>query len=269
MVPIYLSTGTFTGRINGRNTRLLSDHWRAFEADGFELMVFDEMYAPMADLVRLYKGIPIPVVHADKSIGELLSMGGEENTEEAKRRFLLNCAAAERVGSGLMVLHLWGGPASDHHIEHNLGQLEYLRETALGHGLLLTVENVVCAVGSPLERLMEAAEASPGIRFTVDTKMAEFHRELAETVACDRLFGGGLAAHLHVNDYGGGYKDFTDLRVLHIGEGHVDFEPFFRKVIDCGYGGYATVEATSVNQDGSINFEKINRSLGIVRERLM
>ena len=81
--------------------------------------------------------------------------------------------------------------------------------------------------------------------------------------------GGGLAAHLHINDYAGGFRDFKDLRVMHLGEGHADLKSLFDKVRRCGYGGYATCEATSVFPDGSIDFEKLNRSLGIIRKNLL
>ena len=63
-------------------------------------------------------------------------------------------------------------------------------------------------------------------------------------------------------------KSIHLLRVLHIGEGHVDFEPFFDRVRASGYSGYATVESTSVRPDGSIDFDRINRSLQRVREAL-
>ena len=33
--------------------------------------------------------------------------------------------------------------------------------------------------------------------------------------------------HYHVNDYGGAYMDWANLRTLPIGKGHVEFEKFF------------------------------------------
>ena len=107
----------------------------------------------------------------------------------------------------------------------------------------------------------------PEARFTIDTKMAEFHRELPETLACGELWQ-GRAAHLHVNDYAGGFRDFKDLRVMHFGEGHVDFAPFFRRVRESGYTGFATVESTSVRPDGTVDFDRLNNSLKKVREGL-
>ena len=68
-----------------------------------------------------------------------------------------------------------------------------------------------------------------------------------------------------MNDYSGGYKDFTDLRVRHIGDGHVDFAPFFERVKASGFTGFATVESTSVLPDGTVDTQKLNRSLNRVR----
>lgn len=269
---VLCSTGALITRRNGRDPRLLPGFASAINCSGFELMLYPSWYedGKLGGYIDFLcdSGLNFPVLHADKSIGELLSMGGDDNVKEAWRRFTINCRAAELVGSDLMVLHLWGGPASDYEIERNIGELPSFMDYAGERGLQLAVENVICAKQSPLEIIKTIIAKVPGAVFTIDTKMAEFHSELAETSAYAPLFEGGRAVHLHVNDYGGGYKDFNDLRVLHLGYGHVDFESFFKKLNAVGYHGYATVEATSVLEDGSIDFEKLNNSLNIVKSRL-
>lgn len=271
---VLCSSGALITRFNGRDPRLLEGFWPEIEADGLEFMVYPSWDGRLDEIEACVKtvseklGINIPVLHADKRIGELLSMGSDENVMEAGERFRRGCRIAETLGCSLMVLHLWGGPASDHNIERNFSVLvDYMRE-AEAHGVQLTVENVICAESTPLEHIKTLMDHFPEVRFTIDTKMAEFHRELPETIACCDLWQ-GRAVHLHINDYGGGEKDFSDLRVLHIGEGHVDFEPFFERVSSSGYSGYATVEATSVLPDGSIDFGRLNRSLSKVRSALM
>ena len=271
---VLCSTGALITRFNGRDPRLLKDILPGLEADGLEFMIYpswddklDEVREIMLRLVN-ESGAFIPAVHADKRIGELLSLGSDEEIREAGMRFVRGCGIARELGAELLVLHLWGGPASDRNMERNLSVLgDYIR-IAEEHGLLLTVENVVCAEGSPLEHVKEIMRAFPEARFTIDTKMAEFHLELPQTVGCSELWG-GRAAHIHVNDYAGGYKDFSDLRVRHIGEGHVDFKPFFERILTCGYTGYATVESTSVLQDGSIDLPRLNRSLNAVKNALV
>lgn len=270
---VLCSSGALVTRFNGRDPRILRAVWPELKADGLEFMIYpswdgklDEIEETVLSFSRDLS-VNIPVVHADKRIGELLSQGSDGELEEAKARFVRGLETAERLKSSLMVLHLWGGPASDRHIERNISVLHEYYTEAEKHGVLLTVENVVCAVHSPLAHIERIMREFHEARFTVDTKMAEFHRELPETIACEPLWQ-GAAAHLHVNDYGGGVKDFSDLRVLHIGEGHVDFEPFFDRVRASGYSGWATVESTSVRPDGSIDFEKMNRSLSAVRRAL-
>ena len=271
---VLCSTGALITRYNGRDPRLLKELLPHIEADGLEFMIYpswddklDEVRGVMRALVA-ESGAFIPVVHADKRIGELLSLGSNEDIEEAKMRFVRGCGIARELGAGLMVLHLWGGPASDHHIETNLSVLGDYIGIAAGYGLELTVENVICAAETPLTHMKRIMREFPEARFTIDTKMAEFHLELPATVACDELWS-GRTSHIHVNDYAGGYMDFSDLRVRHIGEGHVDFAPFFERVLSSGYEGFATVESTSVLPDGSIDFERLNRSLGDVRSALM
>jgi sugar phosphate isomerase/epimerase len=271
---VLCSTGALITRFNGRDPALLKKLLPYIEADGLEFMIYPSWDDKLGEVRRIMRGlidstgVKIPVVHADKRIGELLSLGSEENAAEADARFKLGCGIARELGAELMVLHLWGGPASDRHIENNIAKLGEYLSTAAGHGILLTVENVVCAKGSPLAHMERIMEEYPEAAFTVDTKMAEFHLELPRTIACEKLWQGRVR-HLHVNDYSGGLKDFNDLRVRHIGDGHVDFEPFFRRVKESSYTGYATVESTSVNPDGSIDFEKLNRSLRTVRKNLM
>lgn len=269
---VLCSTGALITRFNGRDARLLPGFAPHIECDGFEVMLYSVWQdgGKTREYVDFLSrcGLPFPVIHADKSIGELLSVGGEENAAEARRRFGINCAAGEKLGCSLMVLHLWGGPASDYELERNIAELERFTAEASEHGIELTVENVISAKNSPLDNLKTVLDRCPGTRFTIDTKMAEFHRELQRTLEYEPLWAGGLAAHLHINDYGGGYRDFADLRVLHPGDGHVDFESVFKKVRESGYNGWATCEATSVRPDGSIDFEKLNRSLRRIREGL-
>ena len=271
---VLCSSGALITRFNGRDPRLLREFVPRIEADGIEFMIYPSWDGRLGEvretmLAMRREGLfEIPVLHADKRIGELLSMGSDADIAEAGERFKQNCLIAGELGARLMVLHLWGGPASDYHIERNLSVLgDYMRE-AERHGVLLTVENVICGGKTPLAHMRRIMREYPEAVFTVDTKMAEFHAELPATLDDAELWQGRVR-HLHVNDYSGGVRDFTDLRVRHIGEGHVDFEPFFKRVRESGYEGFASVECTSVNPDGSVDFERLNRSIALVRKGLM
>lgn len=269
---ILCSTGALITRFNGRDPRLLFEILPRIEADGIEFMIYPSWDGQLDEVAKTMLalkngGVNIPVLHADKRIGELLSRAGEGDFEEALARFETGCRIAEELEAHTMVLHLWGGVGSDRHIDGNISVLGDYMRLAERHGVLLTVENVVCGGKTPLYHIKRIMREYPDARFTIDTKMAEFHRENPATLACGELWQ-GRAAHLHVNDYGGGVRDFSDLRVLHPGDGHVDFGPFFEKVRGCGYSGFATVESTSVRPDGSIDYQKLNRSLEFVRRGL-
>ena len=144
-----------------------------------------------------------------------------------------------------------------------------IEESANRYGLLLTVENVVCSEKSPLTHLCSLVEKYPHISFTYDTKMADFHKEqdLIYTPNYRHLVGN--FAHLHINDRLGEYKDWSNLRVLHLGEGDIDFRRFFDFIKSCGYNGDYTTEATSFDRTtGEIDIAKLNRSLIRIRDYL-
>ena len=190
---VLCSSGAIITRYNGRDARLLPRFAEHIDCDGFEIMLYPSWYesGKMAEYVDFLSqsGLCFPVLHADKSIGELLSVGGDDNVSEARRRFIVNCRAGERLGCSLMVLHLWGGPASDYHLERNIAELEGFTRQAAEHGMLLTVENVICGKNTPLENIKTVLSELPDTRFTIDSKMAEFHLELADTLAFGPLWG--------------------------------------------------------------------------------
>lgn len=253
MNRILCSTGALITRRNGRNHRLLPGFADKLIFDGFELMIYQSWYGCfdiIEDIARME--LVIPTVHCEKEIGELVSSGNSE----AFDRFEFDCKAAERVGAKLLVLHLWNGLVSDSNFSENLPAYECLRNIAWKYGLLLSVENVVCNVSAPMERLLELEAEYPDISFTFDTKMAQFHGEL------ERIYDEGFwkkhIRHLHINDYGGGVKDWSALKTLHIGSGNVDFDNFFDFVRKMGYDGDFTVEATSVSPEGLVDIDKLN-----------
>lgn len=261
MNKILCSTGSLITRANGRNHRLLKDFAHTLQCDGFEFLIYESFYEKLDVITDELSadGLVFPSVHCDKKIGELIA---EEN-ELAFELFDINCRAAVRLGAEKLVLHLWNGIISDSNFSANMSAYPRLAEISEKYGLLLTIENVVCNCGSPMEHFYELAERYPQISFTFDTKMAEFHGELSKiyepTIWRENI------RHLHINDYGGGIMDWQNLRTLHIGSGHVDFESFFEFVKKVGYCGDFTVEANSVNTDGSVDIHKLNMDFERIR----
>lgn len=265
MRRILCSTGALIGRPNGRDHRLLEALAPKLSCDGFEFMIYDTWYPSLSQVVADVRsmGLCIPTVHCEKGIGELIALG---KNDEAVRNFELNCEAAERLGAGLLVLHLWNGIVSDSNIELNYAAFPALDRIAKSHGLMLTVENVVCNHADPLTHLKRLAKS--GASFTFDTKMAAFHGQLFSVFEPEMSDVLDNIRHLHINDYGGGYMDWKNLRTLHIGQGGVDFEEFFARLssrLPSGYSGDFTVESTAFGADGMVDTELLNEDFGRVR----
>lgn len=270
MNKILCSTGAFTGRSNGYNYRLLEPLSKTLTCDGFELMVDDEWYPEIEEVKQYIKNLNlyIPVVHCAKDIGELISKGGEEELTAAYQMFETDCGVAKYLGAEKLVLHLWGGRTSDSNFQSNIRAYQHLNEVANSHGLTLMVENIVCNVENPMKHLCELRDIYPDIKYVFDTKMAAFHEQM--DLLCedeyDWLWKENHILHYHVNDYGGGYMDWANLRTLPIGKGHVDFEKFFAFIKRIGYQGDFTVEATAFDSKGAVDEEMLNEQFRKIRE---
>lgn len=90
--------------------------------DGFELMMDRPWYENLEALKSflLKMNFYIPVVHCEKDIGELISKGSEAELAEAYRMFAMDCDVANSIGAKKLVLHLWGGRASDSNFQSNI-----------------------------------------------------------------------------------------------------------------------------------------------------
>ena len=269
MHNIYCSTGALIGRPNGRDYRLLAGCAEKTDCDGFEFMMYEDWYdkyeAVAGYLVE--NKIYAPTFHVEKQVGELISRNRPGNTERAAALFDINCRTADLIGSKLLVLHLWGGLDSDRNIGHNVAVYRDLRETAEKYALTLTVENVVCNTSDPLTHMLRLAEVYPDIKFTFDTKMAQFHRQAERFYELPAEWISAHIAHMHVNDYGGGYMDWSRLQTLHPGEGNVDFPRLF-DFVRKHYRGDFTIESTSFDKSGAIHFDRINEDIRFVRRNV-
>lgn len=265
MYKVYASTGAFTGRMNGRNFRLIPKLSENILCDGFELMFYEDWYGKEDELIGVLQKseVKFPTLHCDKKIGEILA---EESFDEAYRRFEINCKTASELGAGLLVLHLWNGIISDSNIGANFSAYPRLCEIADRYGAVLTAENVLANGGSPLGLWHKLRESSPDALFTYDTKMAEFDGENAVAFIGKNRCLWENVCHLHINDRTGGYRDWQSIRSLNIGEGTVDFEHVFRGLNEVGYRGDFTIEANAFRSDGCLDFEGLQRSIDRVKE---
>ena len=275
MKRILCSTGAIIGKPSADNYALLRRLSSELTCDGFEYIIefpmYEAGYEDAEEQKRLLKecNLCIPVVHCDKAVGECICIGGAEETEEAYRLFEINCDFAKDIGAEKLVLHLWGGMASDRQIQNNIAAYPQLRKIADRYGLDLLVENVVCNTENPMKHLCELRDAYPDIHFLFDTKMAAFHEELELLYEKEYewLWKNGHIRHYHVNDYAGGYMDWGKLSALPVGTGRLDFERFFDFLKCTGYDGEITTEGVAFDEDGDVDVELLNRQFDYIRER--
>ena len=269
MHRILCSTGALIGRPNGRDYHLLERFCPQLHCDGFEFILYDSWYSETDELTAFLRSLKqeFPVMHCEKTMAEHLAAGGREEWQEAFRLFEINCGVAKAIGAEKMVLHLWNGLISDSHFENNLAAYPALQETAGRYGLTLLVENVVCHQ-DPMSHWVDLYRHYPDIRFVFDTKMADFHRQLDLLYQPEYawLWQGGHILHYHVNDYGGGYMDWDNLKVLQLGKGHIDFERFFRFIRETGYPGDFTFEGTGFDRTGHVDIEGLNEQFVLARQ---
>ena len=269
MSKILCSTGALLGRSNGRDFRLIEPLSRVLECDGYEFMMFGCWYDEKEELLRFLKALrlDIPVVHCEKAIGERISAGGE-SLKRAIADFEVNCHIARELGASKAVIHLWNGLVSDSAFENNMSAYPALAETAENYELDLLIENVVCNVKDPISRIEELMDAYPDLKTVFDTKMAAFHSQIDMLYDKSNNRLRNSVRHYHVNDYGGGYMDWQNLRTLPIGDGKIDFGKFFDHIASVGYKDTFTVESTAYRADGSVNTDMLNRQFAFMREKL-
>lgn len=262
MNRILCSTGCLIGRPNGRNYHLLQEYTGDLQCDGLEFMMYEDWYQEMEELIAYLKclSLDIPVMHCQKSVGELLSREDAESRKTALKRFEMNCRVAGQIGAQSMVMHLWDGVTSDRYFERNLAAYGELRSIAQEYKIELWIENVVCNQKNPMLHWKQLAERYEDVRFVFDTKMAAFHEQMELLYAPEFrwLWEEHHIRHFHVNDYSGGYMEWDKLKTLPIGAGHIDFERFFAFLKQMNYQGMYTVEATAFRQDGTVNKKMLN-----------
>lgn len=264
--PVYLSTGCFTGRVNGRNPRLLSAYHAAFACDGFEWMIHEDFYPRMREILAEYRALSlrIPVVHADKRIGDLLGRRGEENRRGALELFERNLEAAETLGARSLVFHPWGVPESDGEVKRNFERIAEAFDRFSGRGAALMPENCLCLFSSPYERLTELFSYLPETaRITFDTRAAQFHGETLSSL--EAFLAAGRVGHLHAIDHRGAPGDFEARKTVpQPGKGEVDFPAVFSLLVRYRYGGAITMESPSMRERG-VDAAVFNESIAYLR----
>jgi sugar phosphate isomerase/epimerase len=263
---ILCSTGAYIGQKNNFDHTLIPFYASRLRCDGLELMMlrawYDDIGGRASYLAK--SGVRFDVIHSDKEIGVLLSRNEDGDTAEALRLFEVSCRTGFTVGAAKLVLHLWGGYGTDRNIGYNISVLDRLLEISERYGLCLTVENIPCACQDPLTHWASIEELYPEARFIFDTRFGAFHRQLDE-IFRRPWFENGKIVHMHISDFAGPPGDFTKLRpILFPNEGIACLNALLPR-LKAAYHGSITLESPALRNDGSVDIEKINLALDLLR----
>ena len=267
-MKLFCSTGTFIGRINGRNYRLILDYGPQIHCDGFEFMMNDDWYEKIDEIITQLQisGLSFPVLHADKTSGDLISSLADSQLVRLYDLWRRNMEIAAALGAVKAVCHIWGRPDSDAQPERIFERVQSLRTISDEYGIDLLSENNACIYGSPMAHLLEYIRLDPEFGVIIDTRAAQFHRELEAINVCGTLWK--HIRHIHISDMHGAYKQWEAMYpILSPGFGDVNFPAFFSAIHSHGYDDTITLESPAMHPD-RVGVEQLNRDLDYIRKGL-
>jgi sugar phosphate isomerase/epimerase len=269
MSPVILcSTGIVTQDPDQTDHKAILEHAPKLGAAGYELQVHNAWYGHLDDVVEDLRSskLSFPVLHADKAIGAGLGSDDGDDAEEALASLEVNCRAAAALGATTVVLHLWEQPSSDGEIERNLDHLPACVDTAEAYDVVLAVETIQGTWGTPLANIQLALERDPRCRVTLDTEFLGFHGQVAESIAADWLWADNRVTHVHLKDFDGRMRDSNGRRYLLPGEGNLELQSFLTGLVERGYEGGITLEASAITRPGGLDEERLQQIAAMVQQ---
>lgn len=266
---VLCSTGGLFKK-NNDYVRIIEDLCK-IDCDGLEFMMLNSWDNNLKDIISSLTstGMCIPAFHTQKKIGEIISRNENDDNKKAQELFEMNCDVAKSMGAQILIQHLWGGIPSDKNIENNIEQYSIMKEIAKRYGLILTIENVCCNTKDPLTHMATLKDRYDDIYFTYDTKFAAFHNqlELLDDESWRWLWEESCVKHIHINDYSGGYMDWSNLSRtnLQVGTGNIDFKSFFSYITKVNYTSTITLEAILTDENGNLDIDGVNESLKYIK----
>jgi sugar phosphate isomerase/epimerase len=265
---VLLSTGAMTRDPVQTDHKEIVQHGPGLGVSGFELGIYPAWYGHLDEVISDLResGLTFPVVHAEKLIGAGLGSESSEEADEALERLEVNCRAAAALNAKTLVLHLWERPTNDREIERNVERLPMCLDTVSAYGMALAVETIPGEWGSPLANVRLAIERDSRCRVALDTEFLGFYGQLSEAVSAEWLWSEGFVQHVHLKDFAGRLLEGGQRRYLLPGEGSLDLQGFLSALVERGYGGAVTVEATAIREDGSLDTDRLAQMAAVVKQ---
>lgn len=265
---ILCSTGILTEDPGQTDHKVIIEHAPKVGASGLELQLHKAWYGHLDEVVEDLRksNLTFPAVHADKEIGAGLGSEQSDDADEALASLEVNCRAAAALGAKILVLHLWEEPGSDEHLERNLERLPACIDTAQAYDVTLAVETIQGVAGTALANIRLALEHDPRCRVTLDSEFLGFHGQLAESIAADWLWEEARVQHVHLKDFDGRMRDGNGRRYLLPGEGSLDLQGFINGLLERGYEGGITLEATALGEEGKLDEARLQQIAAVVQQ---
>lgn len=261
---ILASSGTFVGRANGCDYTKMAELKDEIRCDGFEFLMMSPWYGEEDKIVSLMKEneVLFPTFHTDKNIGVYMEQGKKE---DALKTLHSNLSLAKRVGSEKVVVHLWSGSLDETNKTDILKTATEMVHMGEDFGITVTIENIPSLLYSPLSLWEEMLGYNPDIKLTFDTRFATYFGEYMDIFAnpCWKN-----VEHIHISAFNKNVDRTARIirPILHPGEGIPDFDHLFSNMPK--YRGTVTLESPVLAEDGTINKEKLNKSLDYLRGKL-
>jgi sugar phosphate isomerase/epimerase len=260
---VLCSTGVFTRTSDPLSHEAILRYAPQFAVDGFEVIVYPRWYTALEAVSRVLSNsdMVFPVIHIEKGVGEKFGSGDAGMREQGITDFARNCDFARRIGARLAILHLWGLPESDTHLERNLGLLSRCLDIAEQYGLDLAVETIPCVAADPLANIERAYARDSRMCVALDTEFLAMHDQIENVFETAWLWQTRLVKHVHLKDFVVARGAAPERRYLHPGDGQIDFERFMRQLRRANFDGALSLEARGIDGDNNVEVERIATSL--------
>lgn len=267
-MQLLCSTGTFSRSSDASSHEAILIYGPQLVADGFEVIFYPRWYPQQERIASALRasGLHFPALHMEKRIGEVFGSSDPAEREQGVYWFERNCAFAQHIGARVAVLHLWGLPHADTHLEHNLQPLARCLDIAEYYGIELAIETIPCLRSNPLSNVKRAVEHDTRTRVALDSEFLALHDQLDAVFAASWLWQPGLVRHVHLKDYDGNPFPVGGRRYLHPGEGQIDFGRFLRQLREVGFDGALSLEARAIDSEGHVDVASIQASLQLVAQ---
>ncbi len=270
-MQLLCSTGAF-----GRSPDYVDYHaalryGSQLDVDGLELMFYEMWYTRIDDIAYtlLHSNLRFPVMHAEKNIGVALGKADAKERERGIQWLSENCRLARLLGTEILVLHLWGWPELDDHLEKNLSLLEQCLDIAERFGLTLAIETIPGRRFDPLSNVHRAIKQDSRSHVALDTEFLAQANQLDEVFTADWLWSLLRIQHIHIKDFDGhAFTPDGRRRYLHPGEGSINFARFFDSLKQRSYDGYISLEAPAIDTNGFVHVERLQESLQFIRKMI-